>query len=59
MRLPSLSYFHVSRRNGVRRTHVFDGGGDIMIGVALIAALVLLTHMVSMATDAVVRLFGG
>jgi len=58
MRLPSLSHFHVPRRADGRRPDGFGAGADILIGVALIAALVVLTHMVAMATDALVHLLG-
>lgn len=59
MKLPSLSYFHAPRRADGRRPHAFTGGGDILIGVALIAIMVLLTQIVSMATDVLGKLFGG
>jgi hypothetical protein len=59
MKLSSLNHFHAPRRAEGRRPHAFTGGGDILIGVALIVVMVLLTHMVSMATDALVHLFGG
>jgi len=60
MKFPSGSHFHMPRRTGGDRPHAFTGGGgDILIGVALIAVMVVLTHMVSMATDALVHLFGG
>jgi hypothetical protein len=58
MKLPSL-HLHAPRRVGAHRPHDFTAGGDILIGLALIAIMVLLTHMVSLATDALVHLFGG
>lgn len=59
MKFPSVSHFHMPRRIDGHRPHAFTGGGDILIGVGLIAVLVVLTHMVSMATDVLVHLFGG
>jgi len=58
MKLPSLSHMHAPRRADGRRPHAFSASGDILIGVGLIAIMVLLTQLVSMATDVLGKLFG-
>jgi hypothetical protein len=58
MRLTRLSRFGRWRRADAPR-HSSAGGGDLLVGVGLLALLLLLAQLVALATDAFVRLIGG